>query len=213
MKNIIFTITVLLSFASAAFAQGAVQVVKTSFKDPRDGQVYGIKKVGNLTWMKENLRYDYPDESWCYDDEEKACTDLGMLYTFEAAKKACPTGWRLPTDNDWMDLEKALGMARNQLNIDDYSKQRGTNEGQKLKTGGSSGLEFKITGFATISEGSAEYDGIGGDRPRSYFWTATSRTVKGQTLTYRRRIEAKNGFLFRFSNPAAGYAVAVRCVQ
>lgn len=209
MKNIIVVIAALLLFASADFGQG----VKTSFKDSRDGEVYGIKKIGNLTWMKENLRYDYPDESWCYNDDEQSCSDLGMLYTFDAAKKACPAGWRLPTDNDWMDLEKALGMTQDQLAIDGYNTSRGKGEGAKLKARGSSGLEFEISGFATISKGEAKFDGIEDDRPRSYFWTATSRTVKGQTNVVRRRIEAKNGYIFRFSNPAAGYAVAVRCVQ
>lgn len=34
---------------------------KTSFRDARDGQVYGIAKVGNLTWMNENIRFDVPD--------------------------------------------------------------------------------------------------------------------------------------------------------
>ena len=213
MKNIIFTIAAFLFFALAAFAQGADQGAKNSFKDTRDGQVYGFKKIGNLTWMKENLRYDYPDESWCFDDDEKACAGLGMLYTFEAALKACPAGWRLPADNDWMDLEKALGMPQNQLMIDGYSTPRGSNEGQKLKAGGSSGLEFKISGFAAVNDGEAVFDGIRGDRPRSYFWTATSRTVNRKTIAYRRRIEVKNGYIFRFSNPTAGYAVAVRCVQ
>ena len=208
MKNIVLIASAFLLMAAAAFPQG----VKNTFKDPRDGEVYSIKKVGNLTWMKENLRYDFPDESWCYNDDENACADLGMLYTFDAAKKACPTGWRLPTDGDWMDLEKALGMPQNQLTIDGYSTPRGT-EGQKLKAGGSSGLEFKISGFATVTDETVAFDGVGGDRPRSYFWTATSRTVKSQTIAYRRRIEGKNGYIFRFSNPVAGYAVAVRCVQ
>lgn len=208
MKNIILIIAAFLFLSSSMFAQGA----KTSFKDPRDGQVYGIKKVGNLTWMKQNLGYDMRDESICYDDDDEACAELGMLYTFDGALKACPVGWRLPTDADWMDLEKALGMPQDQLTIDGYSTPRGT-EGQKLKAGGSSGLEFKISGFATMSGREATFDGIGGDRPRSYFWTATSRTFKGQTSAYRRRIEAKNGNIFRFSNPTAGYAVSVRCVQ
>ncbi len=213
MKNTIFIIASVLMFAVAAIAQGGGQGAKSTFKDPRDGQVYGTKKVGNLTWMKDNLRYDYPDESWCYNDDENACADLGMLYTFDAAKKACPTGWRLPTDADWMDLEKALGLPQDQMMIDGYSTPRGSNEGQKLKTGGTSGLEFKISGFAAITDGEATFDGIKGDRPRSYFWTATTKVVNRKTVAYRRRVESKNGYIFRFSNPAAGYAVAVRCVQ
>ena len=186
---------------------------KTSFTDPRDGQVYGTRKLGDLTWMKENLRFSFPNSSWCYENEAKNCTELGRLYTFQAALKSCPAGWRLPSDNDWLDLEKALGLPQDQWLIDDYNAARGSVVGQKLKAGGSSGLEFKISGYAFIENGDPEFDGIGGDRPRSYFWTATSKTVNSKTTAFRRRIEKNNNSIFRFSNPTDGYAVAVRCVQ
>lgn len=183
------------------------------FKDPRDGQVYGTKKLGKLTWMTQNLRFDVADGSWCFGNDRKNCAALGRLYTFEAALEACPSGWRLPADSDWLDLEKALGIPQNQLMIDGYSTARGAGVGQKLKTGGSSGLEFVISGYAAVGDGEPEFDGIGGDRPRSYFWTATSRTVNGETVAFRRRIEAKNGNIYRFANPTEGYAISVRCVQ
>lgn len=186
---------------------------KTSFTDSRDSEVYGIKKIGNLTWMKENLRFDMPNASWCFDDDEENCAELGRLYTFQSALKACPAGWRLPTDNDWLDLEKTLGLPQSQWMIDDYNAARGNGIGQKLKSGGSSGLEFKISGYAFINNGTPEFDGIEDDRPRSYFWTAASKNVNGQTHALRRRIEAKNGNIYRFGNPTAGYAVSVRCVQ
>lgn len=186
---------------------------KNSFTDPRDGQVYGIKKLGNLTWMKENLRFAIPDDSWCFDDDDANCASLGRLYTFEAARQACPEGWRLPNDVDWLDLEKALGLAENQLMVDGYNTARGRNEAQRLKAGGSSELEFKISGFARIGDGEPEFDGISDDRPRSYFWTATSQTVNGRTVAVRRRIEAKSGHIFRFRNPTEGFAISVRCVQ
>ncbi len=186
---------------------------KTSFTDPRDGEVYGIKKLGSLTWMKENLRFEAPNASWCYNDDDENCAELGRLYTFQAAFKACPAGWRLPGDNDWLDLEKALGLPQTQWLIDGYSTARGSNVGQKLKSGGSSGLEFKISGYASVGNGDPEFDGIEGDRPRSYFWTATSKTVNNQTIAVRRRIEEENGNIFRFSNLTSGYAVSVRCVQ
>ncbi|MGB5015491.1 MAG: FISUMP domain-containing protein [Pyrinomonadaceae bacterium] len=211
MKRTIAIISMFLLVAGIAAAQKTSP--KTSFKDSRDGQVYGIKKLGKLTWMKENLRYDFPDKSWCYDDEEDACEELGMLYTFDGALKACPTGWRLPTDNDWMDLEKSLGMPQNQLMVDGYSTARGYRESLMLQVGGNSGLDFKISGFATFGKNGATFDGIGGDRPRSYFWTSTGRTINGQRNVYRRRIEANSGMIYRFSNPEAGYAVSVRCVQ
>lgn len=186
---------------------------KTSFKDPRDGQVYGIKKLGNLTWMKENLRYDMRDDSVCFDDDDEACAELGMLYTFNGAMKACPAGWRLPSDNDWLDLEKALGMPQNQLMVDGYSTSRGYREGLMLQVGGNSGLDFKISGFATMDDEGYSFDGRGDDRPRSYFWTSTAKNINGQRNVYRRRIEANNGMIYRFANPAEGYLVSVRCVQ
>jgi hypothetical protein len=82
-----------------------------------------------------------------------------------------------------------------------------------LKVGGSSELAFKISGYVYTGDDSPKFDGIGGTRPRSYFWTATSQTVNGETVAYRRRVEAQNGYIFRFRNPTEGYAVAVRCVQ
>lgn len=183
------------------------------FTDPRDGNVYGIKKLGSLTWMTENLRFNAKKASWCYENKAENCDALGRLYTFEAALKACPAGWRLPSDNDWLDLEKALGLPQNQWRIDGYDTPRGSGVGQKLKVGGSSGLEFEISGYAYIGEGAPQFDGIGGARPHSYFWTSTSETVNGETVAYRRRVEAKNGYIFRFRNPTSGYAVAVRCVK
>jgi uncharacterized protein (TIGR02145 family) len=185
----------------------------SSFTDPRDSEVYGIKKVGSLTWMTDNLRFEVPNASWCFDDDEGNCAVLGRLYTFQAALKACPAGWRLPGDNDWLDLERALGLPQEQLMIDDYNAARGSSIGQKLKTGGSSGLEFKISGYAFVNNGTPEFDGIEDDRPRSYFWTSSSKNVNGQTFALRRRIEAKNGNIYRFGNPTGGYAVSVRCVR
>ncbi|HMT07793.1 MAG TPA: FISUMP domain-containing protein [Pyrinomonadaceae bacterium] len=186
---------------------------KTSFKDPRDGELYGIKKLGNRTWMNENLRYDMGNDSICYDDDGENCAELGMLYTFNGAMKACPTGWRLPSDSDWMDLENALGMPQNQLMIDGYSTTRGYREGLMLQVGGTSELNFKISGFATSDAEGYSFDGRGNDRPRSYFWTSTAKNINGQRNVYRRRIEANSGMVYRFANPAEGYLVSVRCVQ
>lgn len=215
-KQTIILISLLFLFAGISTAQRLPEkplTVKTTFKDPRDGRVYGIKRIGSLTWMKENLNFDMPEDSLCYENDDEACSELGMLYTFEGALKACPTGWRLPTDNDWMDLERTLGMSQNQLVIDGYTTPRGSNEAQRLKTGGTSGLNIKISGFAMLGKDGPEFGGIGDDRPRSYFWTSTGRTIKNIRNVFRRRIEAKNGYIYRFSNPADGYAISVRCVQ
>ncbi len=61
----------------------------------------------------------------------------------------CPTGWHLPSDSEWKELEMYLGMSQADANALDY---RGTDEGGKLKESGFSHWESPNEG-ATNSSG------------------------------------------------------------
>lgn len=105
-----------------------------TFTDPRDGKVYKIVTIGNQTWFAENLNYTtgienitdavewesmfggsfaIPHEdraAWCYYDNNKANGDIyGALYTHAGAIKACPSGWHLPSEQEWVQLTDYLG--------------------------------------------------------------------------------------------------------
>ena len=80
------------------------------FTDSRDGQEYPYVDIGNQTWMMKNLSFESSEGSWVYDENEKLLADYGRLYTYDAARKACPDGWHLPTDLEWKTLEIFLGM-------------------------------------------------------------------------------------------------------
>ena len=54
------------------------------------------------------------------------------MYDYEAALAAIPEGWRLPTDDDWLKLEKALGMSISDL---EQSGKRGSVQGELLQQG------------------------------------------------------------------------------
>ncbi|HUH75152.1 MAG TPA: FISUMP domain-containing protein [Chitinophagales bacterium] len=81
---------------------------KDKFEDPRDGNVYRSIQVAGKTWMGDNLNYEL-DNSWCYNNQEANCDKFGRLYSIEAAKEACPVGWRLPSDQEWNSLINSLG--------------------------------------------------------------------------------------------------------
>ena len=66
---------------------------------------YKTVVIKEQCWTKENLRYvPSTGNTMCYDDEESNCEKYGLLYDYEAASLACPTGWRLPTSAEYEAL-------------------------------------------------------------------------------------------------------------
>ena len=78
-------------------------VTEDKITDVRDGKTYKIAEFDGKLWMTENLNFTI-ENSYCYDNDEGNCEKYGRLYTWGAAKKACPKGWRLPKDYEWDDI-------------------------------------------------------------------------------------------------------------
>ena len=107
-KQHFFILLSILLFSLLGIAQST-----DTFTDLRDGQTYktfSVKnaKLGTVVWMAENLNYKV-EGSYAYDGNESNRNEFGLLYTWEAAKEACPNGWHLPTDNEWSMLVSAFG--------------------------------------------------------------------------------------------------------
>lgn len=149
MKHLIrLSILFFLLFIHVTCEKDEPEPSQGSLTDTRGdiSKTYKTVKIGNQWWMAENLAYNVGDGCWAYDNDETNVATYGRLYNVEAAEKACPSGWHLPTDTEWMELEMAIGMSKSEAgDIDD----RGTNEGTKLKA--TSG--WKNTGNGTDDYG------------------------------------------------------------
>ncbi|SDB90641.1 FISUMP domain-containing protein [Williamwhitmania taraxaci] len=95
-------------------------------------------KIGSQVWMAKNLSVEVPG-SWCYDNNPENCKKYGRLYTYEAALKACPKGWHLPSSAEWSVLANFLGG-------EDVA-------GKALKIGGKSAMMLPLGGNRIQSAG------------------------------------------------------------
>ena len=138
-----------------------------SFTDSRDGQSYDIVKIGNLTWMAENLNFE-TSGSFCPENDSRNCKRLGRLYTWAEAKSVCPEGWRLPTKTDFESLIAATAGAL---------KAR---DGWFKKGNGSDAFGFKAlpAGYRSVD---GKFDGIGG---YAYIWSATEDVENRESNAY-----------------------------
>lgn len=122
------------------------------------------------------------------------------LYQWEDAMSSCPEGWRMPTDEDWKDLERSLGMRENRL---DEIGFRGSNQAWHLKFGGYTKLEFYLLGTLDSNGESFARDVQG------YWWSATFN-MDGQ-VCYRAMVSYNNQIARMFDNMNKYYCV--RCVK
>jgi len=79
------------------------------FTDSRDDQSYPVVDIGLQVWMAANLNYEMSG-SYCSNSRIKTyCAKYGRIYSWQAAKNACPAGWHLPSKAEWESLIAAVG--------------------------------------------------------------------------------------------------------
>jgi len=159
--------------------------------------------------MAENLNYKTND-SWCYDNNSSNCQQYGRLYTWKAALSACPSGWHLPSDNEWETLAQYMAQQSGATakSGDDY-----TQLGKYLKsTSGwtNNGNGTDAFGFSGLPAGSRDSDGDFYYRG-SYgsWWSATEKS--GSSAWVRNLIYINDYFGRNYGNKS--YALSVRCFQ
>lgn len=148
---------------------------KGSYRDPDDKIKYKWVKIGKHVWMAENSKkYVDTTNSFYYKNNERIGKELGYLYTWDGAQKACPTGWRLPTAKEWRNMVLYLGMDRKvaqhlKSDIDPYSSDfYWRHADNATKPDNSSGFSALYSGYRT--DKMKFYKGISAG-----FWTSTEK--------------------------------------
>ncbi len=159
--TVIFVLSALFGTISL-FAQ--YSSIESTFKDERDGKEYQIVKIGDVWWMAENLNFESRDGSWCYDDDPMICNKYGRLYSWEVAVKACPDGWHLPSDEEWQELEKNMGVPEEALDKMGWRPMKDESLHEIL-----TGFKLVMAGYRPYGDGA--FDDIMDD---AYFWTSTN---------------------------------------
>jgi uncharacterized protein (TIGR02145 family) len=201
-----------------------------------DGKNYSIVKIGNQTWMAENLTY-LPTVSpsstgsetdpyyYVYGYEgstvasAKASANFGTygaLYNWPAAMAACPSGWHLPTDAEWTTLTDYLTNSGYGYggSGSDIGKSMAATSGwtsySPTGTVGNDQASNNSSGFAALPGGERSYFG-GFDYLGywAYFWSASGL---GASDAWYRDLDYYDDGVDRFFNDRRG-GFSVRCLQ
>lgn len=169
----------------------------------QDGNIYKTVKIGEQTWMAENLRTThYQDgnpipnvtnlDSWgllingayCfYENDILNKNAYGVLYnwyTIVDQGKICPFGWHVPSDAEWSILENFLGGSNF---AGTKMKEVGLTHWISPNIGASN-----LSGFTALPSGSRAYsinDDFLGLRYFCMWWSSSAHHTFNESAWYR----------------------------
>ena len=228
----------------AAYGDCAVTEAEFTCGDEieHEGYNYSTVQIGDQCWFSENCRY-LPEVSpssegsetapyyYVYDYEGTDVTaamatanydTYGVLYNWPAvmAEGVCPSGWHIPSDEEWQTMEMSLGMSEADAADTGW---RGTGEGYQMKsTSGwnNNGNGSNSSGFTGLPGGyrSGGYLGgiqgyFGGFPNYRYSWTASEAgSSNNDSASWARLLYEYNDNVGR-GDYTTDMGYAARCVR
>ena len=195
-----------------------------------NGYGYSTVQIGDQCWFAENCRYlpeashqnEISDSEPYYhvfmyqgtDVEDAMATanyeTYGVLYNWPAVmtEGICPSGWHIPTDEEWQTMEISLGMSESEAAQTGW---RGSPVGDYLKStsgwndGGNGSNSSGFTGLpgGYRSSGAFQFNGANGG-----WWSASESSSK----SWVRRLYGSDGIVGRnYLDRSIGFSA--RCVR
>ena len=150
-----------------------------------------------------------PDIDAC--DPAQSLNEYGRLYNWYAvddARGLCPSGWHVPTDEEWMTMEMALGMSDAEAND---TGGRGTDQGTQMKAtyGWACCSGTNSSGFSGLPGGFRQGSGFSSFAGNYAYWWSSS--PNDSNAWYRNIYFTETNVLRDNFFPSFGYSV--RCVR
>lgn len=218
-------------------ADGEMLTLTVNFYKCRDNEnyEYSVVEVGEKVWMAENLNTEYfannshikletSDNSWgqlktvafCnYLNSVENSATYGKLYNWHAVDFSaglCPSGWHVPSDAEWLNLEKNIGVSNTVVGKKGW---RGNPYGCYLKANGTDfwsadpNEQTNAAGFFALPAGIRTLTG-GFNHKGDYaaWWTSTE--TDGQNA-WCRALRADSCDIYR-QDGSKTLGLSIRCV-
>jgi uncharacterized protein (TIGR02145 family) len=207
------------------------------FTDMRDGNNYPTLHIGSQIWMSKNLAYlpsvnklsvGSDTEPYYYVNNyngtsinEAKATDnyqtFGVLYNWPAAMTACPSGWHLPSDEEWLTLSKVLSANGfgYQGNGAEIAKALAAKTIWKNSSIDPSFIGYNLStnnqsGFSALPGGSCNILYIRNDASSGYWWTSTEYNHQKAWSCLLNYNSSELSFI-NGNDKATGYSI--RCIR
>ena len=191
-----------------------------------DGNVYQTILIGDQEWMMENLKVTHyrngepisnltnnndwtntTSGAYCYynNDPDNADT-YGALYNWYAvddSRNIAPTGWHVPTDDDWQELIDYLGgsgVAGGKM------KETGTTHWNIPNTGATNESGFTALPGGCRGSSLGNFSNIGDS---AFFWSSTESNSNG---AWDRLLYYHYSGVNRYNN-SKNYGFSIRCLR
>ncbi|WP_421808152.1 FISUMP domain-containing protein [Flagellimonas sp.] len=169
----------------------------SNFTDDRDDTVYKTVKIGDQVWFAENLNYTLENnQSTCYDESASNCLLYGRLYRADDAQNVCPSGWHLPSEEEWQELFDYLGGTAIAVNLLGVGSTFQNTE-----------IQFNLLPAGRFWSSQVGYEFI---NDTGFYWTSTAG---GSQFATTRFVQFTPGVSLTINQENTGRKMSCRCVE
>lgn len=199
---------------------GSINGLEVSADDEKfesDGVTYYARNIGGTTWLRRNVAVS--GKGMPYMNEPAMLDVFGSYLNWEDAASACPAGYRLTTDEDWVKLAQSLGSADAEVHKPltgiapklmadatfNYEKSTLWTYWKGMDIDNASGLSILPAGYANI-----EAEDFSEVKQKAAFWTADEYDAERAWCRY---ITEKSPDVKVEATDKKSFGASVRCVK